>query len=64
MKNNNNITNMILKSVLAGICVGALLSVPLVVLAIQFSLSLPLCIFTPVVLFGTIVPLSLGSAVL
>ncbi len=57
MKNDSKIW-MVVNSIVSGICIGAVLSLPMVILAVEFDLSVCLCALIPTVFFGTIIPVS------
>lgn len=61
MKKNNSKVNVVINSILCGICIGAMFSLPMIILAFQFGLSLPLCMVIPMAFFGTVIPVSTVS---
>lgn len=61
MKKNSNLLNIVINSMLRGICIGAMLSLPMIILAIQFNFSLLLSTLSPIAFFGIVIPVSTAS---
>lgn len=61
MKKNSSLLNIVINSMFCGICIGAVLSLPMIILAIQFNLSLLLSTLSPIAFFGIVISLSTAS---